>query len=73
MASPRTDIGVLGLQGDFAAHAEILSRCGVQATLVKLPSALRGLRGLVIPGGESTVMNAALLVALPKGLVTTTS
>lgn len=55
--SPRTGpIGVLALQGDFDAHIDALRRCGVQAAAVRLPSQLIGLRGLVIPGGESTTL-----------------
>jgi 5'-phosphate synthase pdxT subunit len=47
-------IGVLALQGDFAEHATVFSRLGVEAREVRLPEQLDGLDGLVIPGGEST-------------------
>jgi 5'-phosphate synthase pdxT subunit len=48
-------IGVLGLQGDYAAHARHLKRCGVEEIrTVTLPHHLTGLQGLIIPGGEST-------------------
>lgn len=56
MAAQRRDIGVLGLQGDFEAHAQALARCGIDAPIVKLPTGLDGLRGLVLPGGESTTL-----------------
>jgi pyridoxal 5'-phosphate synthase pdxT subunit len=49
-------IGVLALQGDFEAHAKILTRLGATAREVRVPADLDGLAGLVIPGGESTVM-----------------
>ncbi len=49
-------VGVLALQGDFAAHARALDRIGVQATEIRSASALESLRGLIIPGGESTTM-----------------
>ncbi len=49
-------IGVLALQGDFAAHAAALARLGARARLVRAPADLEGLEGLVIPGGESSAM-----------------
>lgn len=49
-------IGVLALQGDFAEHAALLSRLGVEACEVRLPEQLESLDGLVIPGGESTTI-----------------
>jgi len=50
-------IGVIALQGDFAEHIAVLSRCGVDALPVRLPSQLDELNGIVIPGGESTTLN----------------
>ncbi|HEY0759649.1 MAG TPA: pyridoxal 5'-phosphate synthase glutaminase subunit PdxT [Acidisarcina sp.] len=47
-------IGVLALQGDFAAHAAALSETGAVPVLVRNPSELEGLDGLILPGGEST-------------------
>jgi 5'-phosphate synthase pdxT subunit len=49
-------IGVLALQGDFAEHIVMLKRLGVQAVEVRLPEYLKGLDGLIIPGGESTTI-----------------
>ncbi|MFU8796703.1 MAG: pyridoxal 5'-phosphate synthase glutaminase subunit PdxT [Dehalococcoidia bacterium] len=49
-------IGVMALQGGFAEHISILSRCGVTAHPVRLPSHMDGLDGIVIPGGESTAL-----------------
>ena len=46
-------IGVLALQGDFAAHRKRLEELGAKIVLVKKPEQLDGLDGLVIPGGES--------------------
>ncbi len=51
-AKPR--IGVLAIQGDYAAHAEALRECGAEPVLVRKPEQLAGLDGLIIPGGEST-------------------
>ena len=47
-------IGVLALQGGFAAHAVALERLGHRAVLVRNVAALEGLSGIVLPGGEST-------------------
>jgi pyridoxal 5'-phosphate synthase pdxT subunit len=47
-------IGVLAIQGDFAAHARALEEAGAQAVEVRKPSQLEGLDGLILPGGEST-------------------
>lgn len=55
-------IGVTTFQGDveehLAATREAMRRLGVQgeAVTVKLPEEVEGLDGLIIPGGESTVM-----------------
>lgn len=48
------NIGVLALQGDFDAHCQVLERLGVEPVLVRKPEQLRGLDGLIIPGGESS-------------------
>jgi pyridoxal 5'-phosphate synthase pdxT subunit len=49
-------IGVLALQGDFAEHIAMLKRLQVETAEVRLPEHLRGLDGLIIPGGESTTI-----------------
>lgn len=49
-------VGILALQGDFAAHAEMLRGLGAEASEVRTPAGLVGLDGLVIPGGESTTI-----------------
>ena len=49
-------IGVLALQGDFAEHIAMLKRLRVEASEVRLPEQLKGLDGLIIPGGESTTI-----------------
>jgi 5'-phosphate synthase pdxT subunit len=51
-ARPR--IGVLAIQGDFAAHAQALEDAGAEAIEVRKPAELDGLDGLILPGGEST-------------------
>jgi len=47
-------VGVLALQGDFAAHARALGEGGFAARPVRAAADLDGLDGLVLPGGEST-------------------
>lgn len=47
-------IGVLAIQGDYAAHVQALEESGAHAVLVRKPEELDGVDGLVIPGGEST-------------------
>ncbi len=47
-------VGVLALQGAYAAHARALAVAGAEPRLIKRPAELAGLDGLIIPGGEST-------------------
>lgn len=49
-------IGVLALQGDFAAHAAALRGAGAEAVEVRRPGHMDGCAGLVLPGGESTTL-----------------
>jgi 5'-phosphate synthase pdxT subunit len=51
-------IGVLGLQGDYLEHHQVLRRLGVETVDVRLPQHLEGVDGLIIPGGESTTIGA---------------
>jgi pyridoxal 5'-phosphate synthase pdxT subunit len=53
-------IGVLALQGGFAAHARMLRGLGADVREVRAPADLHDLDGLVIPGGESTTITLAL-------------
>ncbi|MGO9438161.1 MAG: pyridoxal 5'-phosphate synthase glutaminase subunit PdxT [Terracidiphilus sp.] len=56
----RPRIGVLAIQGDYAAHANALIESGAFPSLVKSAEDLclegQSLDGLVLPGGESTTM-----------------
>jgi len=58
ISKPR--IGVLAIQGDYAAHAAALEESGAAPSLVKTAEDLRldthPLDGLILPGGESTTM-----------------
>jgi 5'-phosphate synthase pdxT subunit len=49
-------VGVLALQGDFAAHGAALERAGAAPVFVREPGQLDKIDGLIIPGGESTTM-----------------
>lgn len=49
-------IGVLAIQGGFAAHIKALELFGHQPVEVKTPHLLSEIDALVIPGGESTTM-----------------
>lgn len=50
-----TRIGILALQGGFAAHAEMVRRAGADPVEVRHPE-LAGLAGLILPGGETTTL-----------------
>ncbi|HET8988740.1 MAG TPA: pyridoxal 5'-phosphate synthase glutaminase subunit PdxT [Humibacillus sp.] len=56
-ASPRPRIGVLAVQGDVREHLAALTELGAEATTVRRPSEVEAIDGLIIPGGESTVMD----------------
>ena len=53
-------VGVLALQGGFAAHARVLRSLGAEVREVRTPRDLEGLDGLVMPGGESTTMTLGI-------------
>ena len=55
MSRPR--VGVLALQGDFREHLAVLRELGADAVPVRRESELAEVAGLVIPGGESSVMD----------------
>ncbi len=47
-------IGILAVQGDFAAHAAMLQQLGAQTAEVRTAADLEDCDGLILPGGEST-------------------
>ncbi|MBA2517388.1 MAG: pyridoxal 5'-phosphate synthase glutaminase subunit PdxT [Solirubrobacterales bacterium] len=53
-------VGVLALQGDFEAHARVLTELGARVREVRVPGDLEALDGLVMPGGESTTMTLGI-------------
>lgn len=57
-AEPRAPrVGVLALQGDFREHRAVLESLGAETVAIRRPEELSDIDGLVIPGGESTVMD----------------
>jgi pyridoxal 5'-phosphate synthase pdxT subunit len=50
-------VGVLALQGDVREHLAVLTRLGAEAVPVRREAELDAVAGLVIPGGESSVMD----------------
>lgn len=50
-------IGVLALQGDFREHVHVMTMLGAEATTVRREAELDAVDGLIIPGGESSVMD----------------
>lgn len=53
----RPSVGVLALQGDFREHLAMLAALGADAVPVRRERELDRVAGLVIPGGESTVID----------------
>jgi 5'-phosphate synthase pdxT subunit len=45
------------LQGDFREHLQTFEKLGLPTVRVRKPLDLKGISGLVIPGGESTVID----------------
>lgn len=75
--SARARVGVLALQGGVREHVSALERSGAQVRLVRRADDLERLDGLVLPGGESGVMDrlmrafgiaAPLAAAIREGL-----
>ena len=50
-------VGVLALQGDFREHIAVLQALGADVRPVRRPDELAQVAGLVIPGGESSVID----------------
>ena len=54
-------IGVLASQGAFIEHITVLNKLETEAVPVRLPGELKGLDGLIIPGGESTTISQLMM------------
>ena len=57
MAGNQPLVGVLALQGDFREHIAVIRELGARAVPVRRPEELESVDGLIIPGGESSVMD----------------
>jgi pyridoxal 5'-phosphate synthase pdxT subunit len=57
VVSARPRIGVLALQGDFREHITSLTELGAEVVPLRRPEEIGTLHGVVIPGGESSVMD----------------
>jgi len=54
-------IGILALQGDFAAHADTVVAAGGRPVEVRTPEELAQCDALILPGGESTTIGKLLV------------
>lgn len=54
-------VGVLALQGAFAAHSDCLQSLGCETREIRSPLDLTHVDALVMPGGESSTMSQLLL------------
>ena len=54
-------VGVLALQGAFIEHANTLKKLGVEPILIKNTQDLKNIKGLILPGGESTAIGKLLV------------
>lgn len=67
-------IGVLALQGGVAEHERMISSLGARARKVRRPADLDQLDGLIIPGGESSVIGRLIdLAGLREALINSIS
>jgi len=57
VAGSASRVGVLALQGDFREHLAVLDGLGATAVPIRRPEELASIDGLVIPGGESSVID----------------
>jgi hypothetical protein len=63
-------VGVLALQGDVLEHARALAGVGLRPVPVRTPADLASVEGLVLPGGEETVVVGRMdgrVVEAPRG------
>jgi 5'-phosphate synthase pdxT subunit len=62
MAVREETIGVLDLQGSVFEHLEHLERIGISGRPAKTPADILNLKGLIIPGGESTCLSRLMSI-----------
>lgn len=54
------NIGILGIQGAYVKHAEMIRSLGAETTVIRYKEQLQDIQGLIIPGGESTAFTKQL-------------
>ncbi len=54
-------VGILALQGDYAAHAAAVRRAGAESFEVRTAEDIEAAEAMVLPGGESTVIGSLLV------------
>lgn len=59
-------MGLLAIQGDFPSHERVLASRQIPHVRVTRPEHLEGLSGIILPGGESSVM---LKLLIEEGLL----
>src|SRR5699024_2936402 len=57
VTTPTPRVGVLALQGDVREHVRVLTDLGAAVTPGRRPAELAAVDGLVLPGGESSVID----------------
>ncbi|MDN4463336.1 pyridoxal 5'-phosphate synthase glutaminase subunit PdxT [Microbacterium aurantiacum] len=57
MVTHRPRVGILALQGDVREHARVFAELDADVRLVRRPEDLSLIDGLVLPGGESSVID----------------
>ena len=57
MSTTRPHVGVPALQGDVREHVAVLRGLDVEVSVVRRPEELAAVDGLVLPGGESSVID----------------
>lgn len=55
-------IGVIALQGDFAAHLHMLKQLGVNGIAIRQREQLTDIDGIILPGGESTTIGKLMVL-----------
>lgn len=60
MTSTTKKIGILALQGGYEAHEHLLASLGAEVILVRSVGDLIGIEGLIVPGGEPTLLASLL-------------
>ena len=61
-SAQRPTIGVLAVQGDVRQHLRMLEAVGASAVPIRRAAELRGIDGVVLPGGQSTTIEKRTVV-----------